>query len=359
MDKTISLIIPTYNEHDNIIPLTQRLNHVLSGHSYEIVFIDDNSADGTAERAASLKDEYPIKVIVRKNKRGLASAVVDGLSHTSGHIIAVMDADLQHPPELVPDLLREIEAGADVAVASRYVKGGGCQGWGLTRRLMSKGAGFLAHLLLPATRQVSDPMSGFFMFNREVVAEAQLKPTGYKILLEILMVGKFQSVAEVPYTFVTRERGKSKLNARQQIDYLKHILSLMRRTGELARFIKFCLVGISGVGVNMGLLWLLTELGGLFYLLSAAISIETSIITNFLLNNYFTFADRNKQGVNPLFGRLLKFNLVSLAGLGINMAILLLLTEGPGLFYMVSNIVGIAAATLWNYLVNNWWTWKP
>ena len=359
MDKTISLIIPTYNEHDNIIPLTQRLNHVLSGHSYEIVFIDDNSADGTAELAASLKDEYPIKVIVRKNKRGLASAVVDGLKVTSGHIIAVMDADLQHPPELVPDLLREIEAGADVAVASRYVKGGGCQGWGLTRRLMSKGAGFLAHLLLPATRQVSDPMSGFFMFNREVVAEAQLKPTGYKILLEILMVGKFQSVAEVPYTFVTRERGKSKLNARQQIDYLKHILSLMRRTGELARFIKFCLVGISGVGVNMGLLWLLTELGGLFYLLSAAISIETSIITNFLLNNYFTFADRNKQGVKPLFGRLLKFNLVSLAGLGINMAILWLLTEGLGLFYMVSNIVGIAAATLWNYLVNNWWTWKP
>lgn len=359
MDKTISLIIPTYNEHDNIIPLTQRLNHVLSGHSYEIVFIDDNSADGTAELAASLKDEYPIKVIVRKNKRGLASAVVDGLKVTSGHIIAVMDADLQHPPELVPDLLREIEAGADVAVASRYVKGGGCQGWGLTRRLMSKGAGFLAHLLLPATRQVSDPMSGFFMFNREVVAEARLKPTGYKILLEILMVGKFQSVAEVPYTFVTRERGKSKLNARQQIDYLKHILSLMRRTGELARFIKFCLVGASGVGVNMGLLWLLTELGGLFYLLSAAISIETSIITNFLLNNYFTFADRNKQGVKPLFGRLLKFNLVSLAGLGINMAILLLLTEGLGLFYMVSNIVGIAAATLWNYLVNNWWTWKP
>ncbi len=359
MDKTISLIIPTYNEHDNIIPLTQRLNHVLSGHSYEIVFIDDNSADGTAERAASLKDEYPIKVIVRKNKRGLASAVVDGLKVTSGHIIAVMDADLQHPPELVPDLLREIEAGADVAVASRYVKGGGCQGWGLTRRLMSKGAGFLAHLLLPATRQVSDPMSGFFMFNREVVAEAQLKPTGYKILLEILMVGKFQSVAEVPYTFVTRERGKSKLNARQQIDYLKHILSLMRRTGELARFIKFCLVGISGVGVNMGLLWLLTELGGLFYLLSAAISIETSIITNFLLNNYFTFADRRQPGKKSLLNRLLKFNLVSLAGLGINMAILLLLTEGLGLFYMVSNIVGIAAATLWNYLVNNWWTWKP
>ena len=358
MDKTVSLIIPTYNEHDNIIPLTQRLSHALSGRSYEIVFVDDNSADGTAELAASLKDRYPIKVIVRKNKRGLASAVVDGLSHTSGNIIAVMDADLQHPPEVVPNLLKEIEKGVDIAVASRYVVGGGCQGWSLTRRLISKGAIFLAHLLLPATRKVSDPMSGFFMFNKEVVTNVRLSPSGFKILLEILMVGESRSVAEVPFTFVTRKRGESKLSARQQIDYLKHIYSLMRRTGEMVRFIKFCIVGLSGVGVNMGLLWLLTELGGMFYLLSAAISIETSIITNFILNNYFTFADRNRQGVKPFLSRLLKFNLVSLAGLGINLGILWLLTEGLGLFYMLSNIFGIVAATLWNYLVNNWWTWK-
>lgn len=371
MDKTISLIIPTYNEHDNIIPLTQRLNHVLSGHSYEIVFIDDNSADGTAELAASLKDEYPIKVIVRKNKRGLASAVVDGLKVTSGHIIAVMDADLQHPPELVPELLREIEAGVDVAVASRYVKGGGCQGWGLTRRLMSKGAGFLAHLLLPPTRQVSDPMSGFFMFNREAVAEAQLKPTGYKILLEILMVGKFQSVAEVPYTFVTRERGKSKLNARQQIDYLKHILSLMRRTGELARFIKFCLVGGSGVGVNWGLYWILTRFAGFTPLdnaatggilsgnLAMAIAIETSIITNFILNNYFTFADRNIHGVKAFLGRLLNFNLICLIGGLIQIGVANLLAITLGLYDLIAILLAIIVATLWNFLLNNWWTWKP
>ena len=360
MDKTISLIIPTYNEHDNIIPLTQRLNHVLSGHSYEIVFIDDNSADGTAELAASLKDEYPIKVIVRKNKRGLASAVVDGLKVTSGHIIAVMDADLQHPPELVPDLLREIEAGADVAVASRYVKGGGCQGWGLTRRLMSKGAGFLAHLLLPATRQVSDPMSGFFMFNREVVAEAQLKPTGYKILLEILMVGKFRSVAEVPYTFVTRERGKSKLSARQQIDYLKHIYSLMRRTKELLRFVKFCMVGGSGVGVDEGMLYLLSGVVGLKPVeLASALSAETAIITNFILNDIFTFRDRRSPGMKARLNRFWKFNLFCLAGVGIKVGILSLLYNVAGVPYLLANLIGIAVAMLWNYLLNNWWTWKP
>jgi len=359
MNETISLIIPTYNERDNIIPLVERLSRALSSHSYEIIFIDDNSADGTAELAASLSDKYPGKVTVRKNKRGLASAVVDGLSQVSSDIIAVMDADLQHPPEVIPDLLKEIKSGADIVVASRYVEGGGCQGWSLTRRMISKGAIFLARLLLPATRRVSDPMSGFFMFKKDVVTDARLNPAGFKILLEILMVGEFQNVAEVPYTFITRERGKSKLSARQQVDYLKHIYSLMRRTGELARFIKFCLVGGSGVGVNMGLLWLLTEVGGMFYLMSAAISIETSIITNFLLNNYFTFADRRQPGVKSLLKTLMKFNLVSLAGLGINLTILWILTEPLGLFYMLSNLVGIAAATLWNYLLNNWWTWKP
>ena len=358
MDATISLIIPTYNERDNIVPLLQRLKHVLSGLSYEVVFIDDNSSDGTAELAGSLADKYPVRVVVRKDKRGLASAVVDGLGHTSGDTIAVMDADLQHPPEVIPLLLAEIENGADVAVASRYVPGGGCQGWSRTRRLMSKGAIFLGHLLLPATRPVKDPMSGFFMLRRDAVAGVHLSPTGFKILLEILMVGRHQTVAEVPYTFVTRERGQSKLSARQQIDYLKHLYSLMRRSGELARFIKFCLVGGSGVVVNLGILWLLTDFGGVNDKLSSALAIETSIITNFILNNYFTFADRRPQGVRGFFACLLRFNVVSLAGAGINWGIYVLLTSLSGIYYVVAQAIGIAVAMLWNYLVNNWWTWK-
>ncbi len=359
MNETISLIIPTYNERDNITPLLKRLERALAGYNYEVVFIDDNSADGTAEVATSLADKYPVKVIVRKDKRGLASAVVDGLSHVSGKIIAVMDADLQHPPEVLPDLLKEMEKGADIVIASRYVKGGSCPGWSLSRKLNSRGAIFLAHLLLPATRRVNDPMSGFFMFNKEAVAGAKLEPLGYKILLEILMQGRFKRVAEVPFTFGIRGRGESKLSAGQQVAYLRHIFSLMKRTGELLRFLKFCLVGISGVGVNMGLLWLLTEFAGLFYLTSAAIGIETSIITNFILNNYFTFADRNQPGRKPFFIRLLRFNLVSLAALAINLAILGFLTEVWGVFYLLSNLFGIAVATFWNYLVNNWWTWKP
>lgn len=358
MDKTVSLIIPTYNERDNIIPLVERIHHALSSYEYRILFIDDDSSDGTAELATGLSQKYPVDVIVRKDKRGLASAVVDGLKHVTGDIVGIMDADLQHPPEILPDLLKEIEDGADIAIASRYVKGGACPGWGLVRRIISKGAISLAHILLPATRQIKDPMSGFFMFTRQAIADADLKPTGYKILLELLMQGKFHNAVEVPYTFKTRSRGESKLNARQQIDYLKHIYSLMRRTGELRRFIKFCLVGGSGVLVNMGLLWLLTEAAGLPYLLSSAISIETAIISNFTLNDFFTFPDRRSPTIRSSLNRLLKFNLVCLGGLAINLGVLWLLTDIFGVYYLISNLVGIAVAVLWNYTINTWWTWR-
>ena len=358
MHKAISVIIPTYNEKDNIAMLLEKLHSVLFSYNYEIIFIDDNSRDGTAEFASDLARKYPVKVIIRKNKRGLASAVVDGLTYVNNEIIVVMDADLQHPPAIIPALLRGLEDGADIVIASRYVKGGACQGWGRTRKIMSKGAIFLAHLSLPSIGHVSDPVSGFFVLNRHVIDRAVLKPIGFKILLEILIEGQFQRIAEVPYTFRDRSGGESKLGARQQMDYLKHIYSLMRRAGEPLRFLKFCLVGLSGVLINIGLLWSLTEFAGLFYLFSAAISIETAIVSNFTLNNYFTFRDRRSTGIKSFLNRLTKFNLVSLVGLGINLGIIWLLTEVLGIYYLLSNLCGIAIATLWNYLANSRWTWK-
>ena len=192
MVRTISIIIPTYNEKDNIIPLVERIDHALSNQNYGIMFVDDNSRDGTAELVATLSPKYPVKVMVRRDKKGLASAVVDGLNQVTGQIVVVMDADLQHPPEVVPNLLQAIEGGADIAIASRYIGGGSCQGWGLIRRIISKGALILVHLLLPSTRRIKDPVSGFFVFNRQVVTHADLRPTGFKILLEVLMEGEFK-----------------------------------------------------------------------------------------------------------------------------------------------------------------------
>ena len=370
MNDTVSLIIPTYNEHDNIAVLVSKINDALTSYSYEVIFVDDNSRDGTAEMAVSFKDKYPIKVIIRKDKKGLASAVVDGLGHASGSTMLIMDADLQHPPEVIPDLLTAIENGADIAIASRYIVGGGCQGWGLLRRLISKGAIFLSHLLLPATRRAKDPVSGYFAFKKEVVKGARLNPSGFKILMEVMVLGKYKSVTEVPFTFVTRQKGESKLNTRQQIDYLKHIFSMMQRSGELSRFIKFALVGCSGIIVNYGLYWVLTRFAGFAPLnntasgnilsgnLAIAISIETSIITNFIFNNYFTFSDRNKQGIMPFLGRMLSFNMICLIGGFIQIGVANLFAIALGFYDLIALLLAIITAMFWNYLLNNWWTWR-
>lgn len=354
----ITLIIPTFNERDNIVPLLERIHQALSNYNYKVLLIDDDSKDGTSEIAKSLSSKYPVEVIVRKGKRGLASAVVDGINLTTDSILGVMDADLQHPPEALPDLIEAINDGADVVIASRYVKGGGCEGWSLSRRIVSKVAVSIAHLFLPQTRRFKDPMSGFFMLGRSVVANASLEPTGYKILLEILVRGHYQHAVEVPYIFKTRSKGASKLNARQQIDYLKHILSLMKRTGELLRFIKFALVGTSGVEVNLGSYWLLTRLLHINQFIALGISFEVSVVSNFLFNNFFTFADRRVSRALPFLVQFVKFNIISLGGLGIQEGSLWLLHTILNIHDIIAVAIGIVVATLWNYLLNTWWTWK-
>jgi dolichol-phosphate mannosyltransferase len=358
VENTISIIVPTYNERDNIVPLIERLSQTFANRDYEILLVDDNSKDGTIDIAAKLAEKYPVKVLVRLSERGLATAVLHGFKYAKGNIIGVMDADLQHPPEVNAALLKAIENGADMAVASRYVSGGGCPNWGLVRRVISKGALTLAHIFLPTTRKVKDPMSGFFMFKREGIDQIEFKPIGYKILLEMLVMGNFQNVVEVPFIFEDRSSGRSKMKARQQIDYLKHIFSLMRRKGELIRLLKFISVGLSGVIVNEGILWLLTEFGGLRYYVSSLIGIEASIISNFMLNDYFTFADRRTGKTSSFISRLLKFNLTCATGAGIQYGLLLLFTSVVGLNYLLSNLIGIVVAFAWNYTLSLVWTWK-
>jgi dolichol-phosphate mannosyltransferase len=358
MKDTISLIIPTYNEKDNIVPLVERIHQALSGYTYEIILVDDGSRDGTIEAAESLASRYPVRVIVRRGERGLATAVVHGLKFATGQIIGVMDADLQHPPEVLPDLIKALEAGADMAFASRYIPGGGCPNWGLLRKIISKVALKISHLLLPATRKVKDPLTGFFMFRRDNVNADRLKPIGYKISLEIMLMGDFRHIVEVPFIFEERSAGQSKLRPQQQIDYLKHLLSLMSRTGELAMFIKFVAVGLSGVVVNEGLYWLLTRFGGLadYDYWAVIISIEVSIITNFILNDTFTFAKRRRG--KSFLGRLLKFNLICLSGAAIQTGIFMLFTRIFGVYDLLSLFIGIVVGFLWNYFVNRNWTWK-
>lgn len=358
MKDKISIIIPTYNEKDNIAPLLSRVDKALTGYDHEILIVDDNSKDGTIELASELAAKYPVKVLVRRNERGLATAVVHGLKSAAGQIIGVMDADLQHPPEVIPDLIKAIQDGADMVVASRYIPGGGCPNWGLSRRIISRVALMISHLLLPSTRQVKDPLAGFFMFRRENVDPEKLKPIGYKISLEVMLTGQFQRIVEVPYIFEDRSAGQSKLNPGEQIDYLKHLYSLMARTGELGMLIKFMLVGLSGVVVNEGVYWLLTRFGGLaaYDWLAVIIGIEVSIISNFILNDTFTFAKRRRG--KSFMGRLLRFNLICVAGAVIQWGLFMLFTRVFGVYDLLSNFIGIVVAFLWNYFVNRNWTWR-
>ncbi len=354
----LSLIVPTYNESENIVPLVEQIHKSLSAYNYELIVVDDNSPDGTSQLAKSLSPQYPISVIVRTTERGLASAVVAGFSQAKGEVLGVIDADLQHPPEFIPALLKAVRDGADVAIASRYIPGGGIEGWTLKRKIISKGAKLPANLLLSSARKIKDPLSGFFLFKKKVIEGAVLRPTGYKILLEVLVRGNVNHVVEVPYIFKERERGRSNLTAKEQINYLKHLYRLAWDDGGIKRFIKFCVVGASGAGVNLGFLALFVEVAGVNKIVAQIPSYEISILTNFAFNEFWTFSDRRTPGLSPFLVRALKFNLVSLVGWGINLAVYALALKVAGINYIVSQVIAIAVAMLWNFFSNVFWTWR-
>lgn len=234
----LSLVIPTYNERPNVGPIVQRLagllDPVLQG-SYELIVVDDDSPDRTWEVAQGLIGSSPsLRVVRREHERGLATAVVRGWQTGRGEILGVIDADLQHPPEVLIQLLGAIDAGADLAVASRHVEGGGFSNWSRIRRGLSLGARLLGRALMPGVvSRLTDPMSGYFLIRRSAIARRELSPVGYKILIEVLARGDVRSIAEVGYVFQIRQDGQSKVTWRQYVDYVRHLLRLRR--GRKAR----------------------------------------------------------------------------------------------------------------------------
>jgi dolichol-phosphate mannosyltransferase len=227
----LSVVLPTFNESRNIAEviasLSARLSPVL-GDSYELIVVDDNSPDRTWETALALcKDYNHVRVMNRTSERGLASAVIRGWQVARGEVLAVIDADLQHPPDAMAQLWNEMELGADLAVASRHVSGGGVSDWSFIRRLVSRGAQAIGLVLLPEViGKVTDPMSGYFMVRRSAIANTTFKPVGYKILIEVLGRGRFRSIREIGYVFRERQNGDSKLGPRVYLEYLMHLASL-------------------------------------------------------------------------------------------------------------------------------------
>ncbi|MFH1182161.1 MAG: polyprenol monophosphomannose synthase [Candidatus Woesearchaeota archaeon] len=225
MGKTVSLIVPTYNERENIKLLIPQIFASCKkiGAKIEVVIVDDNSPDGTAKAARTFGKKYNVRVIVRNKKIDLASAVKTGFSEAKGDILGVMDADMSHPPEVLPLLIRPIlENKADLTIGSRHAKGGGVEVWPLSRKLMSKAATLLAY---PLTG-IKDPMSGLFFTRRRVIEGVKLETRGYKILLEIIVKGRYSKAIEVPYTFRNRTVGKSKIGLSEYSNYLGGLLRL-------------------------------------------------------------------------------------------------------------------------------------
>jgi len=358
----LSLIIPTYNERDNLPILLERIHRTLGGIiNHEIIIVDDDSPDGTWAVAERLSQKFSniIKVIRRPRKMGLASAFLRGLNHAEGNLIGLMDADLQHPPELLPKMLNEVQVVADIAIASRYVHGGKVDGWLFHRRIVSRGATALAHLLLPKTKVIRDPMSGFFLLKREVIEGAQLNSQGFKMLLEILTKGNYGRVAEIPYTFKPRKHGRSKLSSKELWNYLKHLYRLMKDTKEHLRFYRFCVVGLSGVVINEIVLWFFTEILSLLYLISAIFSTELAIVNNFTWNEAWTFRDRvNDPSIKAALRRFLRFNLTGIGGIAVGLIVLATLTKFLRIHYLISNLFAICVIVLWNYFVGAHLVWE-
>ena len=220
----LSLIIPTYQEAENIVPLIQQLTQLLNAQlpeQYELIVVDDDSPDHTWEKAQAITPHFPqVRILRRIQERGLSTAVIRGWQVARGSILGVIDADLQHPPETVTQLLSEIRRGADLVVASRHVVGGGVSDWSLARRVLSRGAQMLGLLILPeVVGRVSDPMSGYFLVRREAITRIPLSPIGYKILVEVLGRGRVKWIGECGYVFQERQEGDSKVSRRHYWDY--------------------------------------------------------------------------------------------------------------------------------------------
>jgi len=352
----LSLIIPTYNEKENIKALVDRIEIEFKTNKIkgELIIVDDNSPDGTGNIVEGLKQKHSfLKVIHRKGKLGLSSAVLEGFSMAKGEVLGVMDSDLSHPPEKLHQMLNLIEKKkADLVIGSRHEKGGRIEGWGIKMKLLSKGATLLARVYT----DVKDPMSGFFLIKKSCIRGKSFNPQGFKILLEVLLKADYRKIAEVPIVFVNRKKGKSKAGAKEIFYYLSNLLHYLpyMRAG-LKEFIKFCLVGLTGTLINLAVLYWFTEFLGVYYLVSAIFAFVIAATSNYVLNKIWTFKEKMQHQILPKYA---KFFAVSVAALGVNLLFLYIFTEFLSIHYLVSQALAIIISMIINFLGNKWWTFK-
>lgn len=351
----LSIVVPTFNERENVCRIAERIANILPG-DYEIIFVDDSTDDTPEILTKLVNSDSHVRFEHRFNERGLGTAVVRGFEIASGDVIAVIDADLQHPPEVLLTMLNAIAAGADIVIPSRFIPGGNDGGLNLIRKIISATARFMGKALLKKLRPISDSTSGFFMFRKNVIAGSVLQPIGWKILIEVLIRGKYNRVIEIPYSFQMREAGDSKMSWKEQWNYIRHLGRLVMNSPEDRRFYFFAMVGLSGVLVNMFIYFLLTRLHTEVRI-AGCISAFVAMLSNFLLNDKITWA--SVRTTNTFWVRSARYIIISLIGIGINIEVLSLLYYRLQFHHLLANLIGIFSAVVWNYVINNIWTWSP
>jgi dolichol-phosphate mannosyltransferase len=400
----LSVIIPTYNESENILRLLESIREKIpTSLSSEIIVVDDNSPDKTGELAERFsqtleKDDirvressstecklhsdsnsigngqthFSVSVIHRNEKKGLVSAIMEGVKSSKGLYILVMDADLSHSPEVIPKMVHELSnPGTDIVVASRYIRGGSIIGWPFKRRLISKGAVKIAKYSLRLNKQVTDPMSGFFALKRHIIDNVKIDSAGYKILLEILVKSSDASVKEIPYTFTNRKAGKSKLDNAVIWDYVKavyHLYRYGRKSGKamswltrvkkdravlfLSKAGRFYTVGASGLLINylVSVLLFNSSIASLGYIQATIGGIIVSNISNFLLNKAWTFEDTDFS-IRKTLRQYGLFAAITSGGAGIQLGALHVLLQS-GFSYEISLLMAVSIASISNFLLN-------
>ncbi|MDX3900140.1 MAG: glycosyltransferase family 2 protein [Sphingobium sp.] len=355
----LSVIVPTLNEKDNAPRLFERLAIALAGIEWEAIFVDDGSRDGTAEVVEGLaRDDRRARLIRRVGRRGLSSAVMEGMLSSTAPVVAVIDADLQHDEAILPDLYAAVASGEkDIAIGTRYAAGGSIGDWASHRARISGAATRLAGLVIKTP--LSDPMSGFFAVRRDIVLDAAPRVTGigYKVLLDLVAsVPRTLAVAEIPYRFRSRDTGESKLDSMVALEYLELLLEKSVGRWVPVRFLQFACVGALGLGVHLAMLAAATQFLGAGFALGQTIAVLSAMTFNFTLNNRFTYRDRRLKGWRFLTG-LLSFSLVCSLGAVANIGVGSLLFAQRESWW-VAGAAGAVIGSVWNYVMGSLITWR-
>ncbi len=355
----LTVVVPTFNERTNVPLLLARLQRTLDGIDWEVMFVDDNSPDGTAAAVSALgESDARVRCIRRIGRRGLAGACLEGMLASQARFVAVMDADLQHDETLLGTMLARLRPGdVDLAVASRYVGAGSAAALAGRRASYSRWSTVLARRLLHV--ELSDPMSGFFMLRRSAIEELApaLSSQGFKILLDIVASARGAlRIAELPYVFRERQHGESKLDARSVLDFFALLLGKLSHDALSFRFLMYCLVGLTGVVVHMAALTVAVDLAGLAFGPAQSAATLTAIVWNFWLNNAVTYRDQRLTGWAFVTG-LLRFVVICTVGAISNVGVATWVYGYDGKWW-VAGLAGALMGAAWNYIVSAAFVWR-